>query len=190
MYYCRKLTISQTDDIYRKMMKKDFPRNELKPLSMIHKALSRKEYLCFGFFDEAENICGYAYFVFRIHEGQRVYMLDYFAVAENMRGMGLGSQFIKMACDSVYDADYIICEAESPEKASDEEDRIIRDRRIDFYLKNGFRDTGISAFVFGVVYKILEFGAEHNEIEMKTAYSGLYRSFLPELLYRVCFSFI
>lgn len=187
MYFCRKLTISQADEIYRKMMKKDFPRSELKPLSMIHKGLARKEYLCFGFFDDEDTVCGYAYFVFRIQDGQRVYMLDYFAVAENMRGTGLGSQFIKMACEEVNDADYIICEAEAPEKASDEDDRLTRTRRVDFYLRNGFRDTGVTAFVFGVVFKILEFGAEHTEDEMKKAYSELYRSFLPEILYRACF---
>ena len=52
----------------------------------------------------------------------------------------------------------IIGEVENPEFAKSEEDRRIQTRRFEFYMRNGFRDTGVRAACFGVPYIIIEMG--------------------------------
>lgn len=82
------------------------------------------------------------------------------------------------------DVEMVICETENPKGTiGDEFD--IRNRRIGFYLRNKYIDTGVTASIFGVDYILLELdlGNKHTKDEIRVYYSKLYRSFLPEKLY-------
>ena len=58
-----------------------------------------------------------------------------------------------------------------------------------FYLRNGYRLTGVRARVFGVDYQILEVptGRDYEAEEIAGIYTELYRSILPEPFFQTQF---
>ncbi len=182
MHHCRILTRNEIADTYNRYMKNDFPKDELKPLARIFYLLDNDQYICYGFFD-GDTLCGYAYFAV-LNEGKKYYLLDYFATVDGMRGKGIGSEFLKMLSGQLSDAEMVICEAEAPDGTTGEELET-RNRRIDFYLRNRYVDTGVKAAAFGVDFILLELdlGKKHGKTEVREYYLKLYRSFLPENLF-------
>ena len=170
--------------LYNTRLKKDFARDELKPLASMRRSWKKNAYDCYGLFD-GEEILGYAFFVRR----DRDYLFDYFAIAEERRNEGLGSVFLKQLADCVRDADCIVGEVEDPDMAEDEETSLLRERRMQFYLRSGYRKTELTSTVFGVDYRILELptAAEHKTEELGSAYTELYRSTLPAFFFRTQF---
>ena len=188
MYRCEALNdIKQIENVYKILMKKDFPKNELKPFSIIKKEISRNEYICYGIYDDSDVLCGYAFLVMRTNnDGRKNYLLDYFAVTEAERNKGIGSVFLELLINQLFDADIIICEAENPTYAVNDEDRNLRQRRVNFYLRNNFADTGVSAELFGVEYMILEVNknSEHSQEEIKHFYKDAYSKIIPDFILR------
>lgn len=185
----RRLTeLSELEQIYNSRMKRDFARNELRPLSSLRKNWRKGEYDAYGLFAGAEFL-GYACFV-RIPEGERYnYLFDYFAIAEEHRDEGLGSVFLEQLAACLRDAACVIGEVEDPDAASGEADRRLRERRVRFYLRNGCLDTGVRSLLFGVDYRILEVptGSVHTAEEIKAVYTALYRHILPPAFFKTCF---
>ena len=182
MRQCRTLTRAEIIDTYNVHMKNDFPEDELKSLSMILSSLDREQYICYGIFSD-NVLCGYAYFAV-LNEGKKYYLLDYFATVDGMRGKGIGSEFLEMLSGQLSDAEMVICEAETPDGTTGEELET-RNRRIDFYLRNRYVDTGVKAVAFGVDFVLLELdlGKKHDKDEVRDYYLKLYKSFLPENLF-------
>jgi len=182
MLSCRQLEMEQIESVYRRWMKKDFPPDELKPLRMIKKSLKNNAYLCIGLFD-GETLCGYAYFVVNRAEACS-YLLDYFAIESSRRGKGLGSQFLSMLKEITAEAEYFLCESENPDYSKDEKECSLMQRRINFYLRSGFTDTGVTVKLFGVEYRILEFIKTHDSSDVRKSYDSIYRSILPALMHK------
>ncbi|MGB4090558.1 MAG: GNAT family N-acetyltransferase [Ruminococcus flavefaciens] len=183
MYNCRILTWEEIASVYDSYMKHDFPSDELKPLSMIKKSLDKDEYFCYGIFS-GDKLCGYACFVSLIIDEKQYCLLDYFATVSGLRGKGVGSEFLHLLRNKLKNAEMVICESEDPMGTSEEEFDI-RHRRIAFYLRNHFVETGVTAEIFSVNYVLLELdtGQKHTETETRDHYARMYRSFLPEKLY-------
>ncbi len=175
---------SQIEELYRTRLKKDFVRNELKPLAGMRRSWKNDAYDCFGLFD-GEEIRGYAFFV----RHERNYLFDYFAITEEHRNEGLGSLFLRQLAEYIRDADCVVGEVEDPDKAEDEETRITRERRLQFYLRSGYRRTELTSTVFGADYRILEVptGREHTTEELRVIYTELYRNTLPKRFFRTQF---
>ena len=167
--------------MYHTRLKKDFPPDEVRVLESIRNSWQKNEYECYGLFDQDE-IRGYAFFVRR----DREYLLDYLAVVPEHRGEGLGSGFLRRLTESMKTADLIVCEVENPDAAEEEEVRRQQERRLQFYLRTGFRKTGLFSIVFGVNYQILEFPVtgEYSTPELRRIYTELYRSILPEAYFQ------
>ncbi|MBQ9662602.1 MAG: GNAT family N-acetyltransferase [Oscillospiraceae bacterium] len=183
MLQTKRLTeFHQIEELYRQRMKKDFARNELRPLSSLRKSWEREEYDCFGLY-EGDELLGYAFFV---RQGSR-YLFDYLAIAEEHRDQGYGSAFLRQL--RIPEAECIIGEVEDPEKAKDEEDRRQREKRLQFYLRNGYRQTGVTSCVFGAHYRILEVPTEkwHDDGTIAAFYSGVYKKLLPATFYQLQF---
>lgn len=182
MIQTRKLTdIAEIEYIYKTRMQKDFAPNELKPLSIIVQAWKKGVYDCYVL-TEQESILGYAYFLRKDNN----YLFDYLAISAEHRGEGLGMVFLRQLADCLQGADCVVVEVEDPDAARDEEGRILRERRIQFYLRNGYRPTGVRARVFGVDYRILEVptGREHRTEEIAGIYKELYGSILHDPIFR------
>ena len=79
----------------------------------------------------------------------------YFAVREDLRGNGCGQQILSMLIEK-YKGCSNILDMESTEQEC--ENREQRRRRSDFYLRNGFRNTGVGKSFEGVDYVILQNG--------------------------------
>ncbi len=183
MHHCRILTRNEIADTYNRYMKNDFPKDELKPLARIYYSLDNGQYICYGIFDD-ETLLGYAYFAL-LNEEKKYFLLDYFAIVDGVRGRGIGSEFLEMLYGQLSDAEMVICEAETPDGTTGEELET-RNRRIDFYLRNRYIDTGVKATAFGVDFVLLELDTEkkHDRVKVREYYLKLYRSFLPEKLFR------
>lgn len=180
MFYCRILEKNEIEEIYIKHMKKDFPKNELKPLSMIINSLESGKYRCYGLF-ENEELYGYACFVFLHKDDKKYCLLDYFAVLSDRRDKGIGSEFLKILREKFTGTEIFLCESEDTKNSSGEE-LTTRKRRISFYLRNNFIDTTVRANVFGVDYILLEFdlGKTHSGEDIRKSYIDIYSVILPK----------
>ena len=79
----------------------------------------------------------------------------YFAVPEQMRGRGVGQIILSQLIEKYKDSTNIL-DMESPEQMC--ENQSVRRRRHDFYLHNGFRDTGVGRSFKGIDYTIMIMG--------------------------------
>lgn len=79
----------------------------------------------------------------------------YFAVPESLRGNGVGQKVLSQLIGKYNDSTNIL-DMESPEQVC--ENQAIRRRRHNFYLRNGFRDTGVGRSFKGVDYTIMIMG--------------------------------
>ena len=172
--------IDYIKSIYRTRLVEDFAANERRPWSSLKKLWKSGRYDCFGLFDGGE-LAAYGFFAKLEQDGQRLYLFDYLAVSRDRRDQGVGSLFLKMLNDRLADADFAVGEVEDPNAAEDEPTKRLRQRRLDFYLRAGYRDTGVTARVYGVDYRLLEIptGREHTPEEIQRYYTAIYESFLP-----------
>ena len=79
----------------------------------------------------------------------------YFAVEEHLRGKGYGQQILTCLI-SRYKTKPLILDMESPDQPSANIDQRIR--RHNFYLRNGFHDTGVGRTFDGISYTIMMLG--------------------------------
>ena len=178
---------SLIENIYTECIKKDFPSNELKPLSVINKKWIEHQYDCFGLYSEAQLI-GYAFF-FKIpnSEKQYYYLIDYLAILPKYRNRGCGSVFLKQLSDKITDAECMVLEVEDPGKEEDGARRVLQQKRIEFYLRNGYINTGNTVRVFGVHYLLLEVpcgGRSLSTEEIREIYETMYKSMLLKSIFR------
>ena len=179
------LSLSQIRTLYRERMTQDFPPDELKPLSMIERALERDAYVCYGAVSEGE-ILAYAYFVKLKEQGRPCALFDYFAVKQELRGQGVGSRFLQaLIAGPLRDMDCVLLEVDDPVCADTPEEADRRNRRLAFYLRNGLRDADMKATVYGVQFKILTLpvGKPISRAEAKEKYAALYRALMPPKLF-------
>ncbi|MGI5970254.1 MAG: hypothetical protein ACOX7P_00830 [Oscillospiraceae bacterium] len=178
----RKLNPEEYKDIYEKHLKRDFPKNELRPFHSMQRLFSQERYLAFGLYDSS-GLCVYGSFITGI--GGRPSYMDYFGVEPKKRQRGLGSLFLKLLPE-VLDDDAVILEAETVEGAADEAERLLRRRRLDFYKRAGARITPASGRVFGVDYSLLCLPLRRDLTDAE-AFDGIlhiYKSTLPRFLFK------
>ena len=181
-----RLSWQDIQSVYHTYLVKDFPPEEVKPLSAMQTSFLRGQYLGFGAFDSAagpnRDLAAYAFFVVR----ERDCLFDYLAVREDLRGEGIGSRFLRaLMQEHLSGADSVLLEIVNPRYALSAQKREECERRERFYVRNGLADTGAQAVTFGVEYKILEYPARraHTRAETERIYASLYRSYLPEQVY-------
>lgn len=148
----RELEPAQITFVYNTYMEIDFPKDELKPLKAITAMFAQGIYDCLGLY-QGEELVAYAFFV--KHQERRMLLLDYLAVTPAHRSGGVGSIFIALMKEYYAGYQAILLECESECTAPDEEQRLIRKRRIHFYLRNGCTRTPVKSFLYGVEYEIL-----------------------------------
>ena len=79
----------------------------------------------------------------------------YFAVPEELRGQGIGQRILTQLIEK-YGGRSNILDMESPEQVCENSEQ--RKRRHAFYLRNGFRDTGVDKSFKGIDYTIMMIG--------------------------------
>ena len=154
-YRVQQLSKKELLNIYRTIAPAHFPEDELKPVFSVKSLLRRKAYMGLGIFDETDTLLGYGLFL--TVPGMDTVLLDYYAILEPYRSLGIGSIFLQEMKDFFADYRGIFIETEDPDSAQNEEDRTIRNRRNDFYYRNGVRPTEMACSLFGVPLNILFF---------------------------------
>ncbi len=90
-----------------------------------------------------------------VYEGEACCWFWYFGVCEALRGQGYGQQILGRIRRR-YAQRQLILDIESPRQPSANGGQ--RQRRYAFYLRNGFRDTGVERTFAGITYAILASG--------------------------------
>lgn len=190
-YSVKKLTGEELAEVYGTYMKKDFPSDELKPLSHILRSMEAGYGFTLGIY-EGEKLAGYAVFILCQETGCA--LLDYFAILQGRRGEGTGHRafalFETYFKENLPEVEGIYIESERISAAEDEKQRLTRQRRIAFYLSCGCEMTELRSVLFGVDYSILykplgertgREGAGRECQSSKEALDALYRKmFKPE----------
>lgn len=148
----KNINIEQLNDLYKNHLEHDFPKSELKSLSMMQSYMEQGIYTIYGLYEEKELL---AYALFMHNKESGFQLLDYFASNRKYRSMGYGSTLLEMLKQEDTISQGYIIEVETVRTAKNEEEKIQRERRITFYEKNGLRKVAIRASVFGVEFDIL-----------------------------------
>ena len=175
--------------VYEDHMRKDFPPDELKPLFMIRQALQQGWYKCYGL-KKDEELLGYAFTASDVQT--KACLLDYFAVISDQRGQGYGSRLLQMLSSRMAPGETLIIEVEDPETALSMEEKTVRERRIDFYRRNGAKNTSAKVILFGVTYLLLEItaGEGHAPEEAAHLYDSLMQLILSKPMYEKHLAFL
>jgi len=146
------------------LMKTAFPKNELFPMWLLRLLARRKSVNYLAFYSE-NDFCGILYTV----ENDDCLFVLYLAVNAQIRSRGLGSQIIQWIKERTT-KNIVLC-VETPDDSAENPEQ--RKRRISFYQRNGFSDTGYSYFD-GDSYSILSSDSEHFNL---SSYKALLKSF-------------
>lgn len=180
----RSLSKEERYEFYHNYLVRHFHESEVKSFPLIERLVQETKYLCCGFFEEDRPL-GYAYFA-RGGEGQML-LLDYYAILEDYRSQGLGGKFVK-EIEKYLAGQYaaLIAEVENPDYSEDEEDRRVRERRIQFYLRNGFAMSKVVSRVLTDEYNLMykAWGGPVKDEEVYGNIQQLYLGIFGEEFYR------
>ena len=151
-----KLKNTDVKDIYFD----SFPKNERMPFLMMvaMSKLWNTEFL--GFYD-GDTLCG---FVYLAHNSKIVFVM-FFAVDKTLRSKGYGSAILQDIQNKYPDKKIIIsiepCDNDAP-------DMELRTRRKDFYMRNGYHETGYMMKLNGIVQEIIISKGEFDKKQFRT----------------------
>ena len=129
-----------------------FPKEERMPFPMMV-AMSKLWNTDFLSYYEKDILCGFAYLA---HIGKTVFVM-FLAVDKNLRSKGYGSKILREIRGRFPDKKIVISIEPCEENALDIE---IRKKRKDFYLKNGYEETGYIMKLGGTNQEIIISGGE------------------------------
>lgn len=180
----KQLTIADIRFIFDELLAEDFPAAERKPFAMIAPLAEAGMYLGYGLYD-GDTLCAYALFV-RAAAG-RWLLLDYLAVTRARRAAGLGSRFLSELAAYDHGFDGFLGEIEHIALGADAEETAIRQRRLAFYQRNGWRLSGVCTRVYGVTYNIILLpfsGAALSDDAVQQELDQVYCAMFPPQFYR------
>lgn len=156
----------------RKLYRSAFPACERKPFSIIRK-MHRRGKTDIWYCEEDNSFVGLVTTI----NGDDVILVDYFAIAENCRKMGFGSKILQ-ALRNKYSGKGIFLEIESTNVPCENLDE--RQRRKQFYIKNGMEELGVEANLFGVRMELLGYNCQMNFDAYKAFYRDNYSPWAAE----------
>jgi len=176
------LNKEERKNTYKYCMKKDFPKNELRPLHMIEALIDKGNYYTYGVFHENQMI---AYAYFWEEKEKEILLFDYFAVLPDLRNQGYGTASMKVILDACKEKTGVILEAENPDRAETDQEKETRLRRIRFYEKCGLCMSEVRILLFGVEYSMMYRNLAGIEVEKEivSVMQHLYKKTLPKPIY-------
>ena len=131
----------------KKLYQTAFPKEELLPWWLVRLLTIQKCVNLTGYYS-GETFAG---FTFTATAGNILFIL-FFAVEENSRGKGFGSEILQYLKDCNPGKTIVLNVEPVDERAENNDQRI---RRMAFYKKNGFYDTGYNIREVGGVFRVL-----------------------------------
>lgn len=150
-YTYRFLELDEIERIFDHNLYEHFPDAEIKPFWKIERLYNKGHYKVFVM-EKDRDLYGYAFLI--INHQDEIALLDYFAMNPKFRGQGIGSIFLK-ELRALIDVKGILIESEIPDEAKTEADRLVREKRIKFYLKNDAILTEYYWQHYGVGFNLL-----------------------------------
>ena len=144
------LNLDEENVEVRSLYESAFPKEEQIPWTDLMK-LVKSMSLDFSVYSEDGNLVGLTI----VYPRPQFNWFWYFAVPETLRGNGIGQKILSQLLEKYKDQSNIL-DMESPEQVC--ENSMQRKRRHAFYLRNGFRDTGVGKSFKGIDYTILMIG--------------------------------
>lgn len=148
------------------LYRKAFPANERKPFAMIIRKTISGQWDSWVLTDSQNQFLGLATTV----NWKDIVLLDYFAIAEEKRNSGYGSEALKKLQECYHNKKFIL-EIERADQPSDNSEE--RVRRKAFYLRNGMEALGILVCLFGVEMELLAYNCKVSFEEYKGMYVGI-----------------
>ncbi len=133
----------------RTLYERAFPASEKKPFPLMLQKEKEGSMEFLAILSESGDFCG---FIINILHADLL-LLDYFAIAEEKRGCGIGSQGLALLRQR-YPHRRLLLEIEDPNEmgAANLQERI---RRRDFYRRNGWNPMPYTVSLFGVPMQVL-----------------------------------
>lgn len=156
----------QIESIYKLYMSA-FPKEERKPFALMLEKCEEgsMEMLCIE--DESQDFLGLAIFVLY----KDFVLLDYFAVADEHRGRGIGSEALRVL-QTYYEGKRFFLEIEDIHvEAKNQEERM---RRRAFYLRNDMHVMPFTVDLFGVPMEVLTYNCQIASDEYMQLYIDVF----------------
>ena len=152
-----------------------FPENELKPCDSIYQEMLEDKYLACGLYNK-DDLVGYVFTA--CIPGRPQLFGQYVVVKEEYRSKGKGALMMDKVMAHYSGYRCFMADVEDPDRPTDAEDRIQRERRMRFYTRNGFRRTRVKAHVYGVDYEVIvrDISAHPSDEEVYEAANAIYES--------------
>ena len=157
-------------DLYAARLTADFPKSELKPLRAMHNLMDLGRYEPLLVTEDGDAV-GYAMVWLPPEENGA--LLEYFGVLPALRSGGLGSRILTLLTDRY---SQIFGEAEAP-TSPDPEENHLRQRRLGFYQRNGFRVLDYECALFGVHFNCLYRGPQQDDRVVEALHRSVYASY-------------
>ena len=154
-----------------------FPESERKPFSLIERkaAMGEMEILLIK---EGGKRAGLAITALQ----EDLVLLDYFAVAPEFRGRGIGTDALQTLLALYSDRQFYLEIERTDVDAPNQPDRL---RRKAFYLRNGMLESGILIDLFGVEMEILSSGEgltyEQCEVLYRSLIGPMYQKYVKKI---------
>lgn len=141
------LNPADVNEEVRRLYETAFPKEEQIPWADLMRLMKTMS-LDFTVYYEDENLVGLTI----VYPRKQFNWFWYFAVPEELRGQGIGQRILTQLIEE-YKGKSNILDMESPEQVCENSEQ--RKRRHAFYLRNGFRDTGVGKSFKGIDYTIM-----------------------------------
>lgn len=140
-----------------------FPANERIPMKQLLDNKIQREFFAFvDTIDDTPTFCGFSNSITR----GTITNIVYFAVKPELRSRGYGSEILKTIREKHPDS-RIVVDIEVEEDSKDAEELERRNRRRDFYLRNGFGSSPVDYVWQGEHYRLLSAGGTVTEKEFR-----------------------
>ena len=141
------LSPADINEQVRRLYESAFPKEEQIPWKDLMRLMKTMS-LDFTVYYEDENLVGLTI----VYPRPQFNWFWYFAVPEELRGQGIGQRILTQLIEK-YKGKSNILDMDSPEQVCENSEQ--RKRRHAFYLRNGFRDTGVGKSFKGIDYTIM-----------------------------------
>ena len=141
------LNPANANEDVRRLYETAFPKEEQIPWKDLMRLMKTMS-LDFTVYYEDGNLVGLTI----VYPRKQFNWFWYFAVPEELRGQGVGQRILMQLIEK-YKGKSNILDMESPEQVCENSEQ--RKRRHAFYLRNGFRDTGVGKSFKGIDYTIM-----------------------------------
>ena len=157
------------DDEVRRLYENSFPSDELITWDVLLQLIDKLKLDFTAYYEDAVFV-GFTI----VYPMPKYTWFWYFAVREDLRGQGVGQRILSVLIEK-YQSHTCLLDVESPLQTGCN-NLDIRERRHDFYLRNGFRDTCVYRYYGDVLMTIMIKGSGTFTLEDWDALIAQFRS--------------